>query len=78
MLFFLIFSFSLIILDDKEKIDFSYSHTKAVCNESECADYLIVCDNNGEVIEASRISGFVTFSEDWSDPRTEEQKSKVC
>lgn len=47
-----------------------YSHTKAVCNETNfCQDYEITCKNK-EVMSIKPITGAVIqHTEDWKDPR---------
>lgn len=45
-----------------------YSWTKAICNDKECVDVLISCDN-GRVVDMKPVSFKVNFSEDWNDSR---------
>jgi len=57
----------------------SYIYTKAICNESNyCADHEITYENN-EVVKIEPITGAVVqFSENWTDPRQENQKQELC
>lgn len=56
-----------------------YSHTKAVCNETNyCQDYEIIC-KNGEVVSKNPITGAaIQNSADWKDPRSENQINRLC
>lgn len=56
-----------------------YSYTKAVCNEKNfCQDYGVTCHGN-EIVSFSPITGaFAQFSEDWKDPRIENEKEIIC
>ena len=55
--------------------NYDYAWTTAICDYSQnsCADYYVVC-KNGEVLRSFRVTGFVTFSDSWQDPRTEEDR----
>ena len=61
--------------DYDEKFD--YAWTKALCEGNQCRDYLITC-SKGEIAEMTPITGFVTFSDNWQDPRDEEFRNKFC
>lgn len=54
----------------------NYQHTKAVCEGRECQDFLITCSGS-QVVEMTPLTGLITFSEDWKDPRNEEER-KLC
>lgn len=54
-----------------------YSHTKAICNETHCRDYLIVCEEN-DIISKTPITGFISHGPEWKDPRDEETINKLC
>ena len=54
-----------------------YSYTKAICNENACQDYEISCENDN-LIYKPPITEKVYFSDDWEDPRSEEDINKEC
>jgi len=56
-----------------------YSWTKAICNENNyCQDYEIEC-NGQELTKMSPITGAsIQNSKTWQDPRTLEQRIRVC
>lgn len=50
-----------------------YSYTVAVCSGKKCADFYVECNGN-KIISNSRITGWITFGDDWEDPRGENKK----
>lgn len=54
----------------------SYSYTTAVCYGNSCADFYVEC-NGDEIISNSQITGWITFSENWEDPRGD-GKRELC
>jgi len=56
-----------------------FSHTKAICNETNfCQDYEIHCEDE-KITKMSQITGAtVQFSGNWIDPRDETTKNKIC
>ena len=56
-----------------------YTYTKAICNESKfCQDYEISCAGE-ELIEIKPLTGAaVQQSDEWEDPRTQEQINELC
>lgn len=54
-----------------------YSYTKAICEGNSCQDYEIVCEGK-ELVSMTPITGRVTFSKDWKDPRDDETKNRIC
>lgn len=50
-----------------------YSYTTAICSGNSCADFLVECNGN-EIVSNSQITGWITFSENWEDPRGESGK----
>ena len=52
-----------------------YTHTKAICNDSNfCQDNLITCNDN-EVVSINPITGAVVqHQENWQDPRDEAER----
>ncbi len=60
-------------------LQYTHSHTKAICTEDNfCQDYEIFCKNQ-EVISISPITGAaVQFSGNWEDPRSAEIRNKFC
>lgn len=59
--------------------EYSYSYTKAICNETNyCQDYEIKCEGN-TTISQNPISGAVIQNpNNWRDPRDEESINKLC
>lgn len=52
--------------------------TKAVCNEKNyCEDYEINCKGN-DVTRLTPTGAVVQFSDNWQDPRTQEDKIIAC
>lgn len=72
----IILSVFIILNNGKEKVSFDYQHTKAICSGNSCQDFLITC-NDHYVIEMKPLTGNVVFSNDWQDPRNEEEK-ELC
>jgi len=54
-----------------------YSWTKAICNETHCQDFEIVC-NGKEVISRTPITGAFLHPENWSDPRDWNFRNRFC
>jgi hypothetical protein len=59
--------------------EYRYTHTKAICNETNyCQDYEIVCKDN-TIISIKPITGaFVQHALDWKDSRDKETIEKLC
>jgi len=58
--------------------EYTYSWTKAICNETQCQDYQIFC-NEGKLVRQSPITGAViSIPSDWEDPRNETMRNRVC
>lgn len=56
-----------------------YTHTKAICNESNfCQDYEITCENNQTKSIKPITGAVIQFDEDWDDPRKEEDRERLC
>lgn len=57
----------------------TYTYTKAICDESNfCQDNEITCQGN-EIKSIIPITGeVIQHSQDWQDPRTEQDKNKLC
>ena len=54
------------------------SLTKAICDENNyCEDYQIVCKGK-EMVGLNPTGAAVQFSEDWKDPRTQEDRKIIC
>ena len=64
-------------ISEEEKV--THAWTKAICDKDNfCQDYLIECQNQ-EPIKLSPITGAsIQFSKEWQDPRTSEQKERLC
>jgi len=54
-----------------------YSYTIAVCEGKKCADFYVECDGD-KIISNLQITGWITFSEDWKDPRLKNEKINLC
>ena len=54
-----------------------YSYTTAICEDNSCADFLVEC-NGDKVVSNSQITGWITFSENWEDPREYNKQVKLC
>lgn len=57
-------------------INNDYSHTKAICQGNSCQDFLITC-NDDELVKMTPLTGLVTFSDDWVDRRSDDEK-RLC
>jgi hypothetical protein len=58
--------------------EYDYAWTKAICNETHCQDYEIICKDK-KVISQNPISGAaITIDNDWDDPRDESFRNKLC
>jgi hypothetical protein len=58
--------------------NYSYSWTKAICNETHCQDYQIYC-NNSQMINQIQITGaIITLPKGWVDPRNETMRERIC
>lgn len=63
----------LLRIADKEN-----SLTKAICdNKNYCEDYEILCKGE-EVIKLTPTGAAIQFSEDWKDPRSQEEREILC
>ena len=62
-----------------ETIVNDYTFTKAVCDENNfCQDYEIRC-NGEQVVSQTHIKGAsVQYPKDWKDPRTKEERERLC
>lgn len=56
----------------------SHSWTKAICNETSCQDYQIFCDKDKLVKQTPITGAVIDMSENWTDPRNEGMKNRVC
>lgn len=75
-----ILTFNLVNADVTDnKLEETYSYTKAICNETNfCQDYHVRCNGN-DMVGISPITGAaVQFSHGWQDPRDEELKNGFC
>ncbi len=56
---------------------YTYSYTKAICDDNNyCRDYEIFCRNT-EIVEMRFTGASVQFDKNWEDPR-EEVKNNFC
>jgi predicted Holliday junction resolvase-like endonuclease len=76
LIIFTIFNLNLTGKITENKLDYTHTLTKAICNESNyCQDYEIKCKKS-EVLEISPITGAVIQkSKDWEDPR---ENNSLC
>ncbi|MFQ5531685.1 MAG: hypothetical protein ACE5ES_03665 [Candidatus Nanoarchaeia archaeon] len=56
---------------------YDYELTKAICEGNSCQDFKITCKDN-EVMEMVPLTGLITFSDSWKDPRLEEEREDLC
>jgi len=76
-----ILSLSLLLASNnllKSKNTYDYSWTKAICNETQCQDYEIVCKDKKIISQTPLTGAVITIDENWQDPRNEEFKNKFC
>lgn len=66
-----------LLASSEDYLDY-YSHTKAICNETNyCQDYQISCDEK-RAIMITPITGAVSqYDSDWKDPRNESER-ELC
>ena len=58
--------------------EYSYSWTKAICNETYCQDYQIFCNEDKLVRQTPVTGAVISISENWIDPRNETNINRVC
>ncbi len=57
-----------------EETSKQYSHTKAICNESNfCQDYEIICESNKLISSKPLTGAVIQHQEDWEDPRDDKE-----
>jgi len=80
VIYLVVISLAIILLikaTDSNNLNY-YSHTKAICNETNyCQDYHISCDEKRAIIIAPITGAVVQFPENWKDPRNETEK-ELC
>ena len=55
-----------------------YSHTKAMCNETNyCQDYQISCDEERAIMMTPITGAVIQFPKNWTDPRNDSEK-ELC
>lgn len=62
----------------KSNHKYDYSWTKAICNETHCQDYEIVCKDKKVISQTPLTGAIIDINENWNDPRTEEFRNKFC
>jgi hypothetical protein len=70
--------FSLIFINFLDKSPENYSWTKAICNNTHCQDYEIICDGKNIISQNPIIGAVIKISNDWEDPREEKIKNSFC
>ena len=67
-----------LLTNSEDYLDY-YSHTKAICNETNyCQDYQISCDEERAIMITPITGAAIQNSEDWTDPRNESIRNKLC
>lgn len=57
----------------------SHAWTKAICNKDNfCQDYIIECDKETPTKLSPITGASVQFDNDWQDPRSLEQRERLC
>lgn len=59
-------------------LEYTYSWTKAICNENQCQDYVIYCKDNEFVRQTPITGAVISIPEGWEDPRNETMRERVC
>ena len=78
LLLILVSLITLLLASSEDYLNY-YSHTKAICNETNyCQDYHISCDEKRAIIIAPITGAVVQFPEDWKDPRNETEINRLC
>ncbi len=68
---------SFLLANSEDNLDY-YTHTKAICNETNyCQDYQISCNSKGIVMMTPITGAFLQLPENWKDPRNEKEK-ELC
>jgi hypothetical protein len=77
LIFFILFKISGFVTGSSIS-EYSYSWTKAICNETHCQDYQIFCNKN-QLINQTLITGAIIENpENWTDPRNETIIKRIC
>lgn len=71
----LIFNIPSLILTGKT-ID-KHTFTKAICEDNTCQDHIITCENSSPT-SITPTGAVIQLDNNWQDPRTQEQKEKLC
>ena len=67
-----------LLASSEDYLDY-YSHTKAICNETNyCQDYIISCDKERAIMITPLTGAVIQNSEDWQDPRDEQEINRLC
>jgi hypothetical protein len=70
--------FFLISLNFLDKSPENYSWTKAICNNTHCSDYEIVCDGKNMISQTPITGAVIKISNNWEDPREEKIEKEFC
>ena len=71
LLLILVALITFLLASSEDCLDY-YSHTKAICNETNyCQDYIISCDKERAIMITPITGAVIQNSEDWQDPRNE-------
>jgi hypothetical protein len=76
LIFFLFFNFSNKITG--KTTDSYYLWTKAICNETHCQDYEIVCEGKNIISQTPVTGAIIEISNEWEDSRNENDREKFC
>lgn len=79
--FLIIISITTILLikatESSNNLDY-YSHTKAICNETNyCQDYQISCSEERAIMTTPITGAVAQYPKDWTDPRSESER-ELC
>jgi len=67
-----------LLASSEDYLDY-YSHTKAICNETNyCQDYQISCNRERAIIITPITGAVIQHSLDWEDPRNESTRNILC
>jgi len=78
LLVFIFFRNSGFATAEQQKSDYTYSWTKAICNETSCQDYEIYCNEDKFVNQTAITGAVISIPKGWEDPRNETMKERVC
>jgi len=67
-----------LLASSEDYLDY-YSHTKAICNETNyCQDYQISCKGDKLLLKMPITGAVAQYDSDWKDPRDETKINGFC